>query len=1003
MKHYSKTLLSVIAANLLLIGLSGCSGGSSSNSSDDDLGGGEATSFTTVQVYQGSLTECRVADDKGHIATEENPNIYKFVYPSSETLGDIEAESCKESTSGLRYDFTMKAGQSNIISAYTTLQKEYPSVLDKIASITPFEKSDLLGDFSKDNTNQDMLRIANIIALMYHTDSMKEFKNQIQSALTLQDIFTQAKESLHDKYNGKDISSYETLINKIELTDASNLSNFYSIIKRSAALAKVIEKVPTENVDTLGKIGFTVIDPEGNAIPDVNVKVDANIVDAESKPLQNEFLTTEEGTAFFYVKANSNGDNLILVTLKKDGYLDSGFQLDPTDLNATLSEVIQLIPLQAEALPSGVALDHKEIPSNNINNDGSVNTDIVLSVDNNVSNENNATVNTNLEVKIPAGVKLLDENNQSVTGSLTSTVVSFGTGEENEDALNSFPGGFQVRVNGVPDENNTQLADTNVTFQSAGFASIQIKDENGTKVKNFSGEGIEIAMEVKKGIFNPATGKEIAVGDEVPIWHYNEDTGEWGYEELGVVKDINKKDVWGVVFKATHLTYFNLDWHNGDVCKTRVNIIDEDTGERIKNISTQIKVITPSSICGSNNVVDDRKDGYFDIENVPRNEIVKFEIRYKNKLIGSKRTRLSNQGTYWYEKWGGARSYRNCSVDIIVRDPEPVKKTITAYEQCSDGSKKSYVSNSFIYTRNNYYRYIGQTNANGKMIVDGDNANMIQGYASKFSRKYKSYYSFFQIPADKSEKDVIFTLRDKYCATPSSQIITIAKQQIQFDNSDGTADVNVTTIEKQKDEVWNRNLYRLSRVAYDTIEENINLEKMKNNRNAVVAINIRKVDKQTGEEKFNINSVFTSIDINQNYRLMQYGDKYYIFATVKDKPDVFVNAAIDERNELSSFVKNDYTGTWYLNPYYLFLNDIIEKEEFKDSVDKLKENISKEGDFEITLMFSDDIELKDFYGKGKASEIMGTKYKRIVEPMCQGKSDCTIKYFKTTIDLKNAN
>ena len=1001
MKISSKILLSTITANLLIIAMSGCSGGSSKEELDDSVTQKTVMSIKNVKVYQGELIECRVADDNGHVASEESASNYLFTYPQSENLGKITAEDCKEKNSNLRYDFTMKLGTDGIISAFTTLKIDYPSIFQKIEKLSGFSEFVLLGNFSGDNNSSDMLRLANLIALMYDNNSLEEFKTKIDAANSLASIYDQAYEALVAHYNGQEVDSFKSLLEKIESEKIEKEVDYFKSVKASKKQAKALQKAPSLDITALAKIGLTIVDVEGKGLADVNIKVDANIVNAEGKSAAKEFLTSPEGSSSFYIKQAINGDNLILVTLKKDGFLDSGFQLDPSDFTETFSKIVQMIPLDAAKLPSGVALKQEKISAKNVNSDGSLNSDIVLTVENETKDSNDKSTATNLKVTIPNGVQLLDENKEPITGALTTSVVSFGVGDNNASGLESFPGGFQVRVGGVPDENGTAVEDANVTFQSAGFTSIQIKDENGNKVKNFSGEGVEIAMEVKKDTFNPATNKTIAIGDEVPIWHYNEDTGKWGYEELGKVQDISKDDVYGVVFKANHLTYFNLDWHNGDVCKTRVNIIDEDTNETIKGISTQIRVVTPSSICGSNNVKDNKKDGFFDIENVPRDETVTFEVSYKGSVLASTKTTLSNQGTFHHNKYGGAKSYSGCSVDVVVPHqvvPVPVKKSVTVYEQCSDGTKKSALSNVMVYSRDNYYRYLGQTDAQGIFTVEGSDSEDLKGYSYYSSSKHKSRSKYYTIASDQNKVDVVYTLRNKYCATPSNQVITIGKQQIGFNGEDGTSSESPVTIVKSKDSNWEKVLYKLSRVVYNTIEENINLDKMKNVRNSVVAVNIRK----TTGKGFNINTVFTGVDVNQRYRLTSFGDKYVMFISVEDEADMFVNGKIDKWSEMSSFVKNDYTGTWVLNPFYLLKSDLLDKEEFEDAAKKLQDNLEKEGTFEITLMFSDDIALKDFYAKGLASKVMDTKYKRIVEPMCQGKSDCTIKYFTTTLDMKNA-
>ena len=73
-------------------------------------------------------------------------------------------------------------------------------------------------------------------------------------------------------------------------------------------------------------------------------------------------------------------------------------------------------------------------------------------------------------------------------------------------------------------------------------------------------------------------GNVVAIGDEVPIWSYDEDTGKWSYEKVGIVQDLDLSDgLYDVVYSLNHLSYWNLDWHYGEKCSTsNFNLKDLD-------------------------------------------------------------------------------------------------------------------------------------------------------------------------------------------------------------------------------------------------------------------------------------------------------------------------------------------------------------------------------------------------------------------------------------------
>lgn len=131
-----------------------------------------------------------------------------------------------------------------------------------------------------------------------------------------------------------------------------------------------------------------------------------------------------------------------------------------------------------------------------------------------------------------------------------------------EDDLAFFPGEF------------TTTSDTGNGVQgrgaliTAGFTTITVTETGGAEVRDFAGEAeAGIKMRIPGGVTNPETGAPLAAGDLIPVFTFDEDTGEWVVETSGGAIKLAevKQDAGGLYtgFTTSHLTTFNLDWKVG--------------------------------------------------------------------------------------------------------------------------------------------------------------------------------------------------------------------------------------------------------------------------------------------------------------------------------------------------------------------------------------------------------------------------------------------------------
>ncbi|MEA5140082.1 astroprincin family protein [Arcicella rigui] len=154
-------------------------------------------------------------------------------------------------------------------------------------------------------------------------------------------------------------------------------------------------------------------------------------------------------------------------------------------------------------------------------------------------------------VTIAPGTQVKDESGNVIPSNTVNTqIVQYGTGSE--ESLNSFPGSF------TPENVTLQSGvSTPGTFVSAGFVAIDM-DAGGKKVKSFT-KPIDVNVGINSELVNPETDQKVKEGDKIPTWSFESSTGEWKEEGIAtVVKGSDGKLT--ATFKASHLSYWNIDW-----------------------------------------------------------------------------------------------------------------------------------------------------------------------------------------------------------------------------------------------------------------------------------------------------------------------------------------------------------------------------------------------------------------------------------------------------------
>ena len=367
----------------------------------------------------------------------------------------------------------------------------------------------------------------------------------------------------------------------------------------------------------------------------------------------------------------------LTVVVNVDGYVSSSSKLFITSPGASAYSVSLA---NYSAPPVGVS--SKETSGSTSSSTGAT-ANIVA----NSGVENNSGASAT--ITIPAGTILKDKNGTALSGEVKTRVTYFNP--KDEQSLNSFPGGFAVEANGVDG-----------SFVTAGFTAIDMT-AGGTKVEQF-GSGVNVDIDIPANLLNPETGNNLAPGDKIPLWSYDEETGIWTKEgevtvPTALAKSANGKSVYKVSTTINHLSYWNLDWFQ-DACYEGISI--NVTGGCFPYLQLKAKRISDGAYFYSGWVYGN--DRLLQLYRAPREVPVMIE--------------LWDYSVYPSVKLEEMQIDDLCGTDVEfpitkTNGMVEVSSTITAICHNSDGTVKSrfYPNNYSVYVRptNNYnWTYLGQ-------------------------------------------------------------------------------------------------------------------------------------------------------------------------------------------------------------------------------------------------------------------------------------------------------
>lgn len=203
--------------------------------------------------------------------------------------------------------------------------------------------------------------------------------------------------------------------------------------------------------------------------------------------------------------------------------------------------LVKIYMINKEDPPEGVIVERMFTVGNLYN--GALHSDVTIS-----------TPYNEVSVTIPAGTKLTDVNNVDLQRSLNLTLVYYNI--NNDRAMSCINGG----IAGTTMKNS--IRNQAVIFPACVF-DLEITDVDMTVAHNIFNKELQIEIIVPEGTYNPRTGADFKINDDIEIYNYKPDTGMWVYNKSMVISD-NGSGVLSILSQSSELYSFTF-------CNTRVN------------------------------------------------------------------------------------------------------------------------------------------------------------------------------------------------------------------------------------------------------------------------------------------------------------------------------------------------------------------------------------------------------------------------------------------------
>ncbi len=354
-------------------------------------------------------------------------------------------------------------------------------------------------------------------------------------------------------------------------------------------------------IPTSSSINGRVVDVAGNVIPDVNVDV---LLDGSS-----QLVDMTDASGHFELNVPDGIEYVLKLTAS--GYAVQSTPVKSPAADGTVSiDVTMIARSEPQVFDSGSAAA--------------------------LSGTAGASVNI-------AANSFVDTDGNPVTGDIQVSITPVDI--SHPASLAAFPGEFSGVLEGTTEESPI------ISFGTVEFVFTQ----NGQPVQLAEGQSADIEIPIYTNTYQDGT--TIIVGDEIPLWSLNENTGIWTQEGTGTVVDSTDSST-GLAMAATvnHFTWWNCDVSMNSA-QAIVTVVGTDSGTAL------VKARTIADIGGWRpNTVETVIDLGVATSPlyIPSNGEVCFwaEISYSNGSIGSTDEQCVNASA-------------NSVIDLILTEPVP--------------------------------------------------------------------------------------------------------------------------------------------------------------------------------------------------------------------------------------------------------------------------------------------------------------------------------------------
>jgi len=280
------------------------------------------------------------------------------------------------------------------------------------------------------------------------------------------------------------------------------------------------------------------------------------------------------------------------VVIKATGYEDVNVAMEI--INGQVSQLQRVTLLKSSAGTSASVVTSRTVP---------IGTNGATTVATTVTTVANLNVPTTTSLIIGSGTQFKNTAGATLSGnSLRVQLINFNT--SNVLSVNLFPGGKLAARNVVMPGSATP---TDAFFIPA--ASVNVKMfMNNDEVKTFT-QPITVTTQVDPSYIITSTGATVKAGDQLPVYSYQVETGQFTFESIGTVTNIQGK--LAVNITTSHLTVFVVGevFSTASCADTRVtysaNWLNGSTRPVNVEISTNTgKIIATSTVLMSDNVTD---------------------------------------------------------------------------------------------------------------------------------------------------------------------------------------------------------------------------------------------------------------------------------------------------------------------------------------------------------------------------------------------------------------